>query len=293
MPKTNTSDWQEYSIAGSTRKLYAKYLKLFDAWRKDREINDACLAEYLIHMFETGKAPGTAAVHTSAIRWRETAEDKPDPRGKRTRAALKNFKREAYARGNGQADGITFEMRDTLVSIAAQEGTLDGYQAAALFPVMSFAMLRVGEAIAADVDHVDFAATTLYIPRSKTDQTGKGTHLYLGPKTIEHVKRWLEKAKIKEGPLFRPRHNYFHNRVVKGRLQPKTIRQIIKERCAAAGFKGRFSGHSFRVGSAQSLAVWGVSLVEMQRAGRWKDPGLPARYAEKVAAQQSAMARFQ
>ena len=34
-----------------------------------------------------------------------------------------------------------------------------------------------------------------------------------------------------------------------------------------AGLKGIFSGHSLRIGSAQSLAASGASLVEMQTAG--------------------------
>ena len=290
MPKqTITADWQEYHIASSSRNVYGTFLNAFDRWRKDRDINDATLAEYLIHMFEQGKAPATAETHMSAIRWRETSQDLPDPRGRRSKATIKNFKREAYDRGRGQVDGITFEMTETLVSIAAQEGTLDGYRAAALFPCMSWAMLRVSEAVAADVEHVDFAAHTLKIPRSKTDQTGIGAERPLGPQTIEHVRTWMEKTKVASGPLFRPRHNIF-DRVVKGRLNPETIRSIIKERCAAAGFKGRYSGHSFRVGSAQSLAIRGATGPQMQLAGRWKDPAMPAHYAEKVTAQQSAMA---
>ena len=48
---------------------------------------------------------------------------------------------------------------------------------------------------------------------------------------------------------------------------PRPPRAIIKCRAAAADLQGRFSGHSLRVGSAQSLAASGASLVEMQTAG--------------------------
>ena len=37
---------------------------------------------------------------------------------------------------------------------------------------------------------------------------------------------------------------------------------------AAVGIEGRVSGHSLRVGGAQSLAAGGASIVEMQTAGR-------------------------
>ena len=47
---------------------------------------------------------------------------------------------------------------------------------------------------------------------------------------------------------------------------------------AAVGIEGRVSGHSLRVGGAQSLAAGGASLVEMQTAGRWQSPAMPGHY---------------
>ena len=41
---------------------------------------------------------------------------------------------------------------------------------------------------------------------------------------------------------------------------------------SAAGVSGRVSGHSLRVGSAQSLAADGAGLVELQEAGDWQAP---------------------
>ena len=43
----------------------------------------------------------------------------------------------------------------------------------------------------------------------------------------------------------------------------------VASRAKAAGIEGRVSGYSLRVGSAQSLAAAGVSLVDMQQASRW------------------------
>ena len=40
----------------------------------------------------------------------------------------------------------------------------------------------------------------------------------------------------------------------------------------ATGVAGRVSGHSLRVGSAQSLAAAGAGLVELQEAGDWQAP---------------------
>ena len=44
---------------------------------------------------------------------------------------------------------------------------------------------------------------------------------------------------------------------------------------SVAGIEGRVSGHSLRVGGAQSLAAAGASIVEMQTAGRWQSPSMP------------------
>ena len=48
---------------------------------------------------------------------------------------------------------------------------------------------------------------------------------------------------------------------------------------AEAGVDGFISGHSLRVGSAVSLAQAGATVVDMQTAGRWADPKMPAHYA--------------
>ena len=51
------------------------------------------------------------------------------------------------------------------------------------------------------------------------------------------------------------------------------------ERLNQTDLKGQFSGHSLRVGSAQSMATRGTSLVEMQTDGRWTSPTMPGRYS--------------
>ena len=63
-------------------------------------------------------------------------------------------------------------------------------------------------------------------------------------------------------------------------------------RAGAADLEGRFSGHSLRVGGAQSLASAGASVVEMQTAGRWQSPSMPGRYARGELAARGAVARL-
>ena len=58
------------------------------------------------------------------------------------------------------------------------------------------------------------------------------------------------------------------------------------------GVTDKVSGHSLRIGSAVALAQVGASLVDIQVAGRWKDPGMPAHYARAQFAERGAIARF-
>ena len=71
-----------------------------------------------------------------------------------------------------------------------------------------------------------------------------------------------------------------------------SARRIIKKWAKAAGIEGFISGHSLRVGTAVSLAQAGASVVDMQTAGRWADPKMPAHYARAELAERGAVARF-
>ena len=64
-----------------------------------------------------------------------------------------------------------------------------------------------------------------------------------------------------------------------------SARRIIKAR-AAAGVEEFTSGHSLRVESAVSLARTGAFVVDLQTAGRWQSPQMPAHNAVAEFAEQ-------
>ena len=76
------------------------------------------------------------------------------------------------------------------------------------------------------------------------------------------------------------------------RLDVSGLRLVLKRRAAAAGIEGRVSGHSLRIGTAQSLAGRGATLVEMQIDGRWSSPQMPGYYARAQVAARGAAARL-
>ena len=77
-----------------------------------------------------------------------------------------------------------------------------------------------------------------------------------------------------------------HGATVTGRLGARSIRSIIAKRAAGV------AGHSLRVGSAQSLAAAGAGLVELQEAGDWQAPTMPAHYARHQLAARGAVAKL-
>ena len=283
----------QQSNAFNTRRAYASMLQGFDAWRRDRLVDDGSIADYLAHLQESGKAVATARIALAAVRYRARHNDEPSPDGALTAKVLAGYGRAGANRGRGQVTGVTWEQADAMASLAAQGGCLWGLRDAALIAVMSDALLRVSEAAAvgvADVNPAHNGAGTLLVARSKTDSEARGTVLHLRAVTLRRISSWKETAGIESGPLFR--------RIRKGgRVEAtaptvQSIRAIIQRWAKAAGLSGRVSGHSLRVGAAQSLVSAGATLPELQQAGRWLSPSMPAYYARAQLAGQSAVARL-
>ena len=294
--QTTKLTMEEHTLSPRSREIYEAHIKRFDEWRGDQEITDIIVAKYLLYLWDKGLAPKTANLSIAAIRWRAEFEDNPDPYGRKAKATRRNYYRQAADegdRGRGQADPVVWEQADAVAEQAIKDSkNLFGLRDAALVKTMSDGMLRPGEAVAVEVKHVNFEKETLLIPRSKTDQEGRGAVKYLGPPTLAYIRGLMEKGGITEGPLFRCINRNTHRPMKKG-IGYSGLNKIIKSRCKAAGLTGKISGHSFRIGSAVSLAASGATDVQMQLDGRWKGgSGMPAHYSQKLPVSQSATARL-
>ena len=168
-----------------------------------------------------------------------------------------------------------------------------GLRDAALISVMSDALLRVSEVVVLTVSDVVMESDgtgRLTVQRSKTDQAGQGAVLFLGAPVVDRVQSWMTDAGICSGYVFR---RLWKGGGVSGRpLSPESVRRMIRCRAKAAGLRGRYSGHSLRVGSAQSLVRRGATLPEAQLCGRWGTPRMVAHYARAQRAGQGAVARL-
>ena len=162
---------------------------------------------------------------------------------------------------------------------AYERGTLD----LALIGVMRDGLLRAGEAAAlrwANLQEDDDGAGTLYVARSKTDQEGQGAVTYVSHQTMRYLRelRDLREPETDQAIIFYPVPTTLHHRI---------------RRCAQhAGLKGRYGGHSSRIGQALDLALANFSLLQIMNAGRWRRPEMPAYYIRKLEAKRNAVARL-
>jgi len=283
-------------VGENTRRAYESALRGLDAWLCERQmgkaLNDAVLAEYLAVLAARGRCVSSAAQVVAAVKWCAKLNGRKAQAGEMTAEALRRYRRVAHA-GPGQVRGISWEEADRMRDLAASAGDVRGLRDAALISVASDALLRVSEMANVQTDDVAFeddGSARLLLRRSKTDRQGHGAVLFLGPRTAELVREWAAASGVAQGALFRRIHRA--GSVAFQGMGADSVRRVIVQRAAAAGIGGRVSGHSLRVGSAQSLAKRGAGLVAMQKAGRWASPDMPARYTRSQAAADGAVARL-
>ena len=282
------------SYAANTHKAYRQAVERFASFLDGRPADDAGVAAFLAAEAERGLAPASLSVVAAAIGAAARSEGVPDPRGPITRRTLRRFAREHAGRGRGQVAGLKREDVAAAARLAAEEGGLPGLRDAALLLLGSDGFLRISELAAVRVDDLEPSedgSGRLALPRSKTDQEGKGETLYVCRATMTAVAAWRGAAGIVSGPLFRGVSRDGVT-VAERPLSVGAVRSVIQRRARALGIEGRVSGHSLRVGSAQSLVAAGASTAELMQAGRWTDPKSAARYAANELAGQGAVARY-
>ena len=282
------------SISANTRAAYQGQLQRLYDYLDGQPLTDDTLAEYLTSLHDVGKSPAVAGQLVAAVRFQSKTTGQPSPVGPVSQAVLAGLRRKGKGRGRGQVKGVRWRDADIMAALAANgNDSLAGLRDASIIATMSDAMLRVSELCALVVEDVIFepdGSGRLTIRFSKSDPEGKGAVQYLGPRTVKRIRAWLEKAGFSTGPLFR--------RVRRGDVcgnQPLSVsglRLMLKRRAAAADIEGRVSGHSLRVGSAQSLVANGATSVEMQVDGRWSSPQMPGHYARAQLAGRGAVARL-
>ena len=232
------------------------------------------VAEYLAERSEEGLAVSTLFLIASAIRAHFREARLPDPTDHEVVKRTLDRARRRRSRQVRQATGLTYRDMQKIAPIANPKQW-------ALLELMRDCLLRRSEASAArwrDLEREPDGTGRLTIPYSKTDQQGSGAVLFVSEKTMRSL------------AAIRPTQPAVGERIFG--WCPYWINCIIADLAEHAGLKGDYSGHSPRIGMAQDLARLGASLPEMQNAGRWHSPNMPALYIRSIDAGKSAVAKY-
>ncbi|WP_376100965.1 tyrosine-type recombinase/integrase (plasmid) [Roseomonas sp. CCTCC AB2023176] len=286
------------ALAPETERALRKASAAFTAWAATERASPLpCTAEtvarYVDDLAERACKPATIRQAVWAVGTMHRAAGLTDPtKAEEVRLALKRMTRSLGTRQRQAAPVGEDDVR-LLLRLVGPEPSLRVQRDVALLLTMRDLLARRSEAVALDVEDVTSSpdgSGTVLIRRSKTDQAGEGEVLWLSPRTMTHLKRWLDLAAIEAGAIFRAINKA--GRVMR-RLASGAVPPIVKGLAATAGLDASaFSGHSARVGMTQDLAAAGSELPAIMQAGRWKSPTMPARYAERQFAGRGAVARY-
>ena len=120
-----TADLIEKSFAENTLRNRRHALKQFQDWLQGREIRDGLLAEYITHLFDLGKAPGTISIAVSAVKWFLNHHNGGTPvELPITSATLSGIRREGRDRGRGQRNGLTWREVEKICAVQEADSTL-------------------------------------------------------------------------------------------------------------------------------------------------------------------------
>lgn len=114
----------------------------------------------------------------------------------------------------------------------------------------------------------------IFVRKSKTDQFGKGKLIPVDEGAssdscpVRLLKKWVELAELNpEAPLF-PNAN-------SGKFgSTAMVTASVKKMAEIAGEKGKFSGHSLRIGGATAAMSGGMSLAMIRSIGGWESPAV-------------------
>ena len=254
------------------------------------------VAAFLQSRIDAGVAPVSLDTALTAIRNAHRVKNQPDPTDDaRVRAIAQGYRRllAEDGRRSKQAKGLSESDLRAIVAAAAVVGDIKSTRDIALISLLREGLLRRSECAALRVR--DFSremdgSGRLRITRSKTDQAGKGATLFLGKEATNRVVKWLDAAPADgNAPLFRWIRRGGH--IQSSGLSGEAIHKIVRSRGEAANVFS-LSGHSPRVGMAQSLVANNASIAEIAIAGRWKSVDMVIHYASRQNVEQGAVAKY-
>lgn len=203
--------------------------------------------------------------------------------------------RRAITRGRSATEQkAPLHWADVSNALGAMSDELRDLRAKALLAVAYSTLARRAELTALRVQDLSFGAEGDGTVTLKT-KGGEHKERYLAPEACEALEKWLTRAQIAEGPIFRrlERGGGVSSHAISSAEVARTFKRIASLVGLDPGRPiARISAHSTRIGAAQDLTAAGAALPEIMTAGGWKSPQMPAHYARKLNTRNGAMRRW-
>jgi integrase len=204
----------------------------------------------------------TLARRLVSIRVTHLGRGFPDP----TKSELVRLTFRGIRRKHGQPQRRVTALThgDLFVIIPALGHSAKDLRDAAILLVGFAGAFRRSELAALEYQQIEMGehGAVIQIPRSKTDQESHGRTICIARTPgalcpVTALQRWLFKAAITEGPVFRPLTR--NGKPRKGGISPGAIASIVKQRVSEIGRDpSSYSGHSLRAGFTTEAARLGV-----------------------------------
>jgi integrase len=267
--------YRDAADAPATLRAYASDMKNYEAWCARHAMTalpatPEVVGAYLAAAGE-GYAMQTLRRRVAAIARASGVAGHPlDTKHPAIRETLRGIGRTHGSRGRRSAALTTSELK-RLSGIC--EPGLAGDRDRALLLVCFSGALRRSELVALDAEHLAWSddGVKLLLVKSKTDKEGEGVEIMIvygrheATCPIRALRRWLEAAAIKSGPVFRKVNKGC--RVEARRLSEDAVRQILLRRAAQGGIKGTLaepvSPHGLRAGFVTTAYRNGVPDEEI------------------------------
>jgi site-specific recombinase XerD len=274
----------ERALAENSRRGYAYDWKTFRAFCAHHKLDalpadPQTIAMYYRHLANLGRKFATIDRARAGIRHyhRDYGYTSPtdDPQvEKRLRGIANNL-----GRANTQKAALLDEHLRKIIRMIDKR-TLMGKRDRALL-VFGWCTAMRGSAICnVDVEHLSWSydddgieLLDVYVPRSKTDQTGKGKTKRLARfddpdiEPIDAVRDWLGAiGNPTSGPLFLPL-TPDSKHVMQKRLTSRTVSRIVQKHTGIAELNGSFASHSIKRGVLSSGARAQLSMNDLMKTG--------------------------
>jgi site-specific recombinase XerD len=284
-------DFGSAALSANTTRAYKADWKEFQAWCVARQRSSlpaipSTVANFASTLAGDGKKVPTIARKLAAIRFFHRAADMDNPADHAGVAAILKGIRRTVGTAPLQKAPATVDVIHALLA-RIKPDTLQGKRDRALLLLGFAGAFRRSELVAINVENLTFSdeGVDVFLPKSKTDQEGKGQSVAVlngkALKPADKLKEWLGAAGIVAGPIFRRINRGDH--LADDALTSQSVALIVKRYAEAAGLDvAKLSGHSLRAGFVTSAAENRASISRIMEVTRHRDPRTVETYVRRA-----------